>query len=135
MVPGPRPACAYFVIFFLFHPFARTILQPIPVILCTGLFRCLFYKAAGESQSASNGSNAAITKTRIAVLAFIGGAQGKDSRCAHALERPQAAKQILLGVKFNVLVVGCWIQVVAELHKVAINFPVVGADNVTIVVF
>jgi len=41
----------------------------------------------------------------------------------------------LLGIKFDIPAVGGGIEVITELHKVAIDFPVMRADDVAFVIF
>jgi len=56
-------------------------------------------------------------------------------RLGNLLERLQTLKQILLRVKLNVPVVGRRIQIIGELHEVPVDFSVMGADNVALMVF
>ena len=51
------------------------------------------------------------------------------SKGAGVLKGLYACKQILFRVKFNVPIVGRGVQIIAELHEIAVDFAVMCADN------
>ena len=55
--------------------------------------------------------------------------------CRHIFKRFQAAKQVLLGGKFYVPVVGRGVEIIGELQEIPINLSIMRADDFAIVVF